>query len=37
LRTSSKFQEYFGLEARDREELKKLMAEKVGIGESRNE
>ncbi len=34
LRTSSKFQEYFGLEARDREELKKLMAEKVGIGDS---
>jgi len=33
LRTSSKFQEYFGLEARDREELKKLMAEKVGIGD----
>ncbi|MBS3781695.1 MAG: SMC-Scp complex subunit ScpB [Candidatus Thermoplasmatota archaeon] len=33
LRTSSKFQEYFGLEARDREELKKLMAKKVGIGD----
>jgi len=33
LRTSSKFQEYFGLEARDREELKKLMAEKVGISD----
>ncbi len=33
LRTSSKFQEYFGLEARDREELKRLMAEKVGIGD----
>ncbi|MFO8109976.1 MAG: SMC-Scp complex subunit ScpB [Thermoplasmata archaeon] len=31
LRTSSKFQEYFGLEAGDREELKKLMAEKAGI------
>jgi len=33
LRTSSKFQEYFGLEARDREELKKLMAEKAGISD----
>ncbi|MBS3817078.1 MAG: SMC-Scp complex subunit ScpB [Candidatus Thermoplasmatota archaeon] len=32
LRTSPKFQEYFGLEARDRNELKKLMAEKVGVG-----
>lgn len=32
LRTSPKFQEYFGLEAKDRNELKKLMAEKVGIG-----
>ncbi len=31
LRTSSKFQEYFGLEAADRDELKRLMAEKVGI------
>lgn len=28
IRTSSKFQEYFGLEAGDREELKRLMAEK---------
>ncbi|MFP4000861.1 MAG: SMC-Scp complex subunit ScpB [Thermoplasmata archaeon] len=37
LRTSPKFQEYFGLEARDRNELKKLMAEKVGIGDSRRE
>ncbi|MEF8833208.1 MAG: SMC-Scp complex subunit ScpB [Candidatus Thermoplasmatota archaeon] len=37
LRTSSKFQEYFGLEARDREELKRLMAEKVGIGDGRHE
>ncbi len=37
LRTSSKFQEYFGLEARDRDELKKLMAEKVGIGDGRQE
>jgi len=37
LRTSSKFQEYFGLEARDRNELKKLMAEKAGIGDSRHE
>jgi len=36
LRTSSKFQEYFGLEARDREELKRLMAEKVGIGDEKN-
>ena len=35
LRTSPKFQEYFGLEARDRNELKKLMAKKVGIGEER--
>lgn len=32
LRTSPKFQEYFGLEARDRDELKKVMAEKAGIG-----
>ncbi len=32
LRTSPKFQEYFGLEAQDRNELKKIMAEKVGIG-----
>ncbi|MEF8873627.1 MAG: SMC-Scp complex subunit ScpB [Candidatus Thermoplasmatota archaeon] len=31
LRTSPKFQEYFGLEAKDRNELKKLMAEKAGI------
>ncbi len=30
IRTSSKFQEYFGLEAGDREELKRLMAEKKG-------
>ncbi len=37
LRTSSKFQEYFGLEARDRDELKKLMAEKAGIGDGRQE
>lgn len=36
LRTSSKFQEYFGLEARDREELKRLMAEKVGIGDEKS-
>lgn len=35
LRTSPKFQEYFGLEARDREELKKVMAEKAGIGDER--
>ncbi len=31
LRTSPKFQEYFGLEAKDRNELKKLMAKKAGI------
>ena len=37
LRTSSKFQEYFGLEARDRDELKQLMAEKVGVGGGRQE
>ncbi len=35
LRTSPKFQEYFGLEARDRDELKRLMAQKAGIGEER--
>ncbi len=33
IRTSPKFQEYFGLEAGDREELKRLMAEKVGLDE----
>ncbi|MFP4609123.1 MAG: SMC-Scp complex subunit ScpB, partial [Candidatus Aenigmatarchaeota archaeon] len=33
LRTSPKFQEYFGLEAKDRNELKKLMAEKAGVTE----
>lgn len=32
LRTSPKFQEYFGLEAQDRNELKRIMAKKVGIG-----
>ncbi len=31
LRTSPKFQEYFGLEAKDRDELKKIIAEKVGL------
>ncbi len=36
LRTSPKFQEYFGLEAKDRNELKKLMAEKAGITKERD-
>ncbi len=31
IRTSPKFQEYFGLEAGGRDELKKLMAKKVGL------
>lgn len=33
IRTSPKFQEYFGLEAGDRQELKRLMAHKAGINE----
>lgn len=37
LRTSPKFQEYFGLEAKDRNELKKLIAEKAGIGDGSHE
>ncbi len=32
IRTSSKFQEYFGLEAGDRDELKRLMTEKTDSG-----
>ncbi len=31
IRTSPKFQEYFGLEAKDRNELKKLMAKRAGL------
>lgn len=31
IRTSPKFQEYFGLEAKDRNELKKLMARRAGL------
>lgn len=31
LRTSPKFQEYFGLEAKDRNELKKIMAKRAGL------
>ena len=34
LRTSPKFQEYFGLEAKDRNELKKIMAKRAGLGKS---
>ncbi len=33
IRTSPRFQEFFGIEARDRDELKKVMAEKVGLKE----
>ena len=31
IRTSPKFQEYFGLEAKDRNELKRLMAKRAGL------
>ncbi len=31
IRTSPKFQEYFGLEAKDRNELKKIMAKRAGL------
>lgn len=35
LRTAPKFQEYFGLEAKDRNELKKIMAKKAGLDRER--